>query len=89
MVSQIDVNYTYILLCSDGTYYTGWTTNLMNRVNVHNQGSGGRYTRSRLPVSLIYYEEYETKREAMSREWYIKQMTRQEKEELVRKGRKL
>ena len=47
--------YTYILKCADNTFYTGWTTNLENRLKTHNQGKGAKYTRSRLPVILIYY----------------------------------
>ena len=48
--------YTYIVQCADGTFYTGWTTNLATRIAAHNAGTGARYTRSRLPVALIYYE---------------------------------
>ncbi len=76
--------YTYILKCSDGTYYTGYTNDLGRRITVHNKGKGAKYTRSRLPVELVYYEEYETKSEALSREYAIKQMTRDKKEDLIR-----
>ena len=76
------MNYTYILECKDGSYYTGWTNNLKKRLKDHNDGKGAKYTRSRLPVRLIYFEEYETKEEAMSREFAIKRMTRNEKESL-------
>lgn len=78
-------NYVYILECKDGTYYTGWTTCLERRLEEHNSGKGAKYTRSRGPVRLIYQEEFETKEEAMSREYAIKQLTRQEKERLVGK----
>lgn len=61
-------NYTYMVKCSDGTLYTGWTTNLEHRVKAHNDGEGAKYTRSRRPVELVYYEEYATKAEAMKRE---------------------
>ena len=81
------MNYTYILECSDGSYYCGWTNNMERRLETHNQGRGGKYTRSRLPVRLVYLEEHETKEEAMSREWHIKRLTREEKESLVKKGR--
>ncbi|MGN0395892.1 MAG: GIY-YIG nuclease family protein [Coprococcus sp.] len=77
-------NYVYIVKCSDGSYYTGWTTNLEKRLKEHNTGErGAKYTRGRRPVTLVYYEEYETSNEARSREWHIKQMTRNEKEKLV------
>lgn len=82
-------NYTYLLQCADGTLYCGWTRNLENRVRTHNAGRGAKYTRSRLPVKLAYSEAYETREEAMRREWQIKRMTRAQKEELIRrKGEK-
>lgn len=77
------MNYTYILKCADGTLYTGWTNDLDRRLAAHNAGKGGKYTRSRRPVSLIYYETYDTKEEAMRREWAIKQLSREEKLELI------
>ena len=76
-------NYVYILSCADGTFYTGWTTHLEERVNTHNQGKGAKYTRSRLPVKLLYWEEYSSKGEALCREAAIKKMTRKQKEELI------
>ena len=66
------MNYTYILKCSDGTYYTGWTNDMAKRLKTHNEGKGAKYTRARLPVTLAYYEAFETKEEAMRREWEIK-----------------
>ena len=78
--------YTYIVRCSDGTLYTGYTNDIEKRTDAHNAGKGARYTRSRRPVELVYYEEYPTKEEAMSREWHIKRLTRKKKEELVYKG---
>lgn len=77
------MNYTYIVLCNDGSLYTGWTTDLDRRVLAHNRGEGARYTRSRRPVRLVYYEEHETRQEAMSREAKIKRLTRKEKLKLV------
>ena len=62
------MNYTYVVRCSDGTYYTGWTNDLDKRIRAHNEGKGAKYTRSRGPVELVYYEEFESKEEAMSRE---------------------
>lgn len=77
------LNYTYILECKDGSYYTGWTNNLDKRLKDHNDGKGAKYTKSRLPVSLVYYEEFRTKKESMRREYAIKRMTRKEKCRLV------
>lgn len=79
------MNYTYIVRCSDGTFYTGWTTCLERRVTEHNSGRGAKYTRNRTPVKLVYYESFETKREAMKREAAIKKMSRAEKEKLFTK----
>ena len=80
------MNYTYIVRCSDGTLYTGWTNDLEKRMLAHNSGAGAKYTRSRRPVELVYYEEHETKEEAMSREWHIKRLTRAQKTELIEKN---
>lgn len=76
-------NITYILRCSDGTLYTGWTNHLEKRVKDHNTGRGARYTRGRGPVELAYQEKHDTKQEAMQREAQIKKMTRKEKEKLI------
>jgi len=73
----------YILECSDETFYTGFTNNLTDRVKRHNSGRGAKYTKHRSPVSVIYTEEFDTKSEAMKREWQIKQLTRKEKFELM------
>lgn len=78
------MNYTYIVKCSDGTFYTGWTNDLTRRMEAHNQGRGAKYTKERRPVTLIYYETFETKEEAMKREYAIKRLSRKEKEELIR-----
>lgn len=77
------MNYTYILRCGDGSLYTGWTTDLSRRLETHRSGKGGKYTRSHLPVELVYFEEYATAREARSREWHIKRLPRKEKLELI------
>lgn len=77
------MNYVYILECKDGTFYTGWTNNLEKRVEKHNTGKGAKYTKSRIPVVLKYYEKYETKEEAMRREYEIKQYSRQQKIQLI------
>lgn len=76
-------NYTYLVACADGTLYCGWTNDLEKRVRTHNTGRGARYTRSRRPVRLVYYEAFATREEAMSREWHLKRMSRAEKERLI------
>jgi len=73
------MNYVYILKCKDGSLYTGYTNNLEKRLKVHNEGNGAKYTKARLPVELVYFEEYETKSEAMKRELEIKKMKKSEK----------
>lgn len=77
------MNYTYIVRCSDGTLYTGWTKDLEKRIAAHNDGTGAKYTKPRRPVELVYHECFETKEEAMSREWHIKQLSRREKDALI------
>ena len=79
------MNYTYIVRCCDNTLYTGWTTDLDRRMEAHNSGKGAKYTRSRRPVELIYAERFDTKQEAMRREWEIKQLSREEKLSLAGK----
>ena len=79
-------NYTYLLQCADGTLYCGWTNNLEKRLAAHNAGTAARYTASRRPVKLVYYETFETKGEAMSREARIKRMSREKKLALARSG---
>ena len=81
------MNFTYIVRCSDGTLYAGWTNHLEKRMKAHNNGSGAKYTRTRRPVELVYYEEFETKEEAMRREYAIKQLSRQEKLKLIERKR--
>lgn len=76
-------NFTYILKCSDGSLYTGWTNDLERRVKAHNAGKGAKYTKSRRPVELVYFEAFSTKQEAMRREWEIKQLSRVEKCKLI------
>lgn len=76
--------FTYIVECADGSLYTGWTTNLEQRVAVHNAGKGARYTRSRLPVKLVWWEELQGKIEAQSREARIKLLSRREKLILIK-----
>ena len=78
------MNYTYIVECSDGTLYTGWTNNIEKRIEAHNEGKGAKYTKTRLPVKLRYYETFQTKQEAMQREYQIKRLSRGEKLELIK-----
>lgn len=79
------MNYVYILRCGDGSLYTGWTNDLEQRVAEHAAGRGCKYTRSHLPVELVHTETYPTREEAMSREWHIKHMSRDEKMRLITK----
>ena len=70
--------------CADDTLYTGWTNCLEKRLKAHNSGkNGAKYTKTKRPVTLVYYEGYATKEEAMRREYAIKQMTRKQKLKLM------
>lgn len=75
--------FVYIVKCSDGTLYTGWTNDLERRLAAHNDGSGARYTRARRPVRLVYSEQCESKGQALSREVKIKRLDRAEKLKLI------
>ena len=78
------MNYTYMVECADGTLYTGWTNCLEKRLKAHNGGrNGAKYTKTKRPVSLVYYEGFITKEEAMQRDYQIKQLTRERKLELI------
>ncbi|UXR78508.1 MULTISPECIES: GIY-YIG nuclease family protein [unclassified Staphylococcus] len=76
-------HYTYMVECADRSLYTGYTTDLTARIHKHNEGKGAKYTKTRRPVRLKYYEIYETKSEALKREYAIKQLTRQQKIALI------
>ena len=76
-------HYVYILRCADDSLYTGWTTDIQKRLDTHNSGKGAKCTRSRLPVELVYYEKFESKSDALKREWAIKHLTRREKLGLI------
>ena len=80
------MNYTYIVQCRDGSLYTGWTNDLKKRIEAHNAGKGAKYTKSRRPVKLLYYEEFDSREEAMRREYEIKHMSRKKKEEVIQLG---
>ena len=77
--------YVYLLRCSDGTIYTGWTLDVARRVKTHQQGRGARYTRTRRPVTLIYQERLPSRRAAMRREIAIKRWSRARKLALAEK----
>lgn len=77
--------YVYILRCNDGSLYTGSTDDVQRRLAVHNSGKGAKYTRGRRPVELVYSEELENCSSALKREYAIKQLTRQEKMQLIEK----
>ncbi|GGE84513.1 GIY-YIG nuclease family protein [Priestia taiwanensis] len=79
----------YIVQCRDASYYIGYTTNVEKRVCTHNNGTGAKYTRARRPVILLYYEEHDTKSEALKAEYQLKQLTRKKKEEYITEGRNM
>lgn len=76
-------NVVYILQCADGSLYTGWTNDLSRRLAAHQAGKGAKYTKGRLPVSLVYVEKHPSKEEAMRREYAIKRLSRREKLALI------
>ena len=75
----------YVVECSDGSYYAGYTNHIEKRIGTHNSGRGAKYTRARLPVVLKYVEFHEDKRTAMQAEYYFKQLNRKQKEEYMQK----
>lgn len=85
MAKNTAKHYCYILRCADDTLYTGYTTDLKRRLTEHNTDDkkGARYTRGRRPCNLVYFEEFDNKNDAMSREWHIKQLSRSDKEKLI------
>ena len=82
------MNYVYILRCSDDTLYTGWTNDLEKRIKAHSNGTVAKYTRGRGPVELVYFEEFDDKKDAMKREYEIKKYTRSKKEWLIKSSSK-
>lgn len=79
----MNMGYMYILRCSDGTYYTGSTKSLQLRVNQHKSGEGSNYTAARLPVQLVYYEEFDHIALAFNREKQVQNWSRRKKEALI------
>jgi putative endonuclease len=75
--------FCYLLECSDGTIYCGWTKDLSHRLDMHNKGKGARYTRTRRPVTLAYYEELDSQAQAMRRERLLKRKTHEQKSALI------
>lgn len=76
--------YVYILERCDKSLYTGYTNHLEKRIKAHNEGKGAKYTKGRRPVSLVYFESFQTKSEALKREYAIKQFSRKKKLELIK-----
>jgi len=83
-IQRTGSHFVYILQCSNGTYYTGYTKNIENRIKEHNNKHGVKYLKGRLPVKLVYVKEYRYYKNALNRERNIKKMTRKQKEELIR-----
>jgi putative endonuclease len=81
------MHYIYIIECSDGSLYTGYTNNLKKRIKAHNDKKGAKYTRGRTPVTLKYFEEFDNKTDAMKREAQIKNMRREKKLELLKESK--
>lgn len=79
----------YMLKCSDGTLYTGWTNDIEKRFNAHQSGQGAKYTKVRRPVTLVYMEVCESKSSGMKREYEIKKMKREEKLKLIEGYKKI
>lgn len=69
------MEYVYMLECADGSYYIGWTTDPEKRLKTHNSGRGAKYTRSRLPVRLVYIEAFEDRGAAKRREFALKKLS--------------
>jgi len=84
--ANVNAWFVYILRCSDGSLYTGITTNMERRVEQHNAGTAPRYTRSRRPVRVAYRETHVSRSLASKREWAVKAMRRSEKESVIRQG---
>lgn len=80
----MDKWFVYVLQCRDGSLYTGITTDLTRRMRQHNEGTGAKYTRSRRPVELVYWEEVASHSEALKREYAIKQLPREEKIHIIK-----
>ncbi|PPA68514.1 GIY-YIG nuclease family protein [Jeotgalibacillus proteolyticus] len=82
-METLNSHFFYVLRCADNSYYGGYTIDLMRRLNQHNEGKASKYTRTRLPVSLLHSERFETKREAMQAEYSFKQLSRAKKNQYL------
>jgi putative endonuclease len=80
--------FVYLLQCKDSSYYCGWTNNIEKRIQSHNAGTASKYTKSRRPVKLVYFEKAKNLSSALRREFQIKQLARKQKESLTNKFRK-
>lgn len=84
MEGQRKQYFVYMVRCSDDSLYTGYTVNSVEaRVKKHNDGSGGKYTRARRPVRIVYTEECSSRQEAMKREFEVKKLSKKEKEAMI------
>ena len=79
-------HYVYIVRCKDDSLYTGYTNNIEARIKKHNDGKGAKYTKTRRPVVLVHQESFETKSEALKREYEIKTYSRTKKIQLIKGG---
>jgi putative endonuclease len=77
------LHFVYIVRCADGTLYTGYARDPVERARVHNTGRGARYTAGRRPVALVHSESFATKSEALKREHHLKRCSRARKEALI------
>lgn len=84
MIKRKSKYYVYIIECSNGAYYTGYTNNLENRIKKHSSGHGAKYLRGKLPVKLVYAKEYRYYKNAVHAEIDIKKRTRVEKEAMIK-----
>lgn len=83
-IKRKDIFYVYIVKCKNGTYYTGYTNNLENRIKLHNKGDGAKYLKGKVPVKLVYAKEYKYYKNALHGERNLKKLTRKEKEQLIK-----
>ncbi len=81
--------YVYIVKCSDNTLYTGYTTDLDNRIKVHNEGKGAKYTRARLPVKYVFTHQCKDLSHALKLEYKIKRLNRNKKIDLINHPKKI
>ncbi|PCI25652.1 hypothetical protein COB57_00320 [Candidatus Peregrinibacteria bacterium] len=81
--------FTYLARCSDNSLYTGYCVDINAREDKHNSGEGAKYTRSRRPVKIVYFEGYDTKTEAMRREFEIKKWSKKQKEAFIYSSNKM